>query len=169
MLVSDCLYRKYLHVALGLISRAFWASDSTESGLPSTTFLCWLQFFCLHKSFSGPISFPHHSKKAIFEHPEWSLYIDDDNDDLSGVSLCQPNDFLPVSVPLLTPLLHSLSLLQSSSGTIVTNSSFLSTLGLCCGVHTWSLVGRSTSKVGTVITELDIHMLLAWWGGGWDN
>lgn len=63
MLASDCFYRKCLHVALGLVSQALWASDSLSLSLPSTTCFCWLQFVLSAQSFSAPISFPFLSKK----------------------------------------------------------------------------------------------------------
>lgn len=99
-------------------------SDSLSPGLPSTTCFYWLQFVLSAQSFSAPISFPFLSKKqnknkqknqkkTFLKIQTLASYIDDDNDDFSGVSLCQLSDFLPVSVPLLFPPLHPLNLLQT--------------------------------------------------------
>lgn len=126
MLVGDCCHRKYLHVALALINRAFCASDYPVTWLPSNTChsVDGSRFCSLHKSFGGSFHFSHQSKKAIFGDPECSL-----PDGFSGVSLCQPKDSLPscpcaFAVPSSSPALNlSLELLRH----YFTNSSFLST------------------------------------------
>lgn len=102
---------------------------TTQSpGLPSTTRHPVVG--CLHKSFGGSFHFPTRARKLL----ECSL-----PDGFSGVSLCQPKDSFPVAVPLLSPSLCPLrtSPPLSSSGTVFTNSFFISSnLWVCPGVPT---------------------------------
>lgn len=138
--------------------------QTTQSpGLPSNThhFVDGSSFCSLHKSFSGSFCFPLQSKKAIFGNLECSL-----PDSFSGVSLCQPKDSL--SLCLCCPLLFTYFKPLSRAAQALFHKLFISfNIWVCPGVctnycSTYLVFGISASKAGTIITELDMQMLLLW-------